>query len=179
MINEYMLEDPLEVPSNAEYLTRLDESIEQNNFDVEFISNDLQETEVGNSNQVTITSKKGAESTDYEVKPTYRRRRPAFRNEYFYSLSNMKIFNLIRYSFSSDYAQNFLKTNEGKLQVAETIKNCRNIVSRVIPEEEISVPSKILLISQHNIKQAKRSSRKYRNSAWDRQLNQGIKLETL
>lgn len=179
MINEYILEDPLELPTKTDYLSKLDESSELNDFDAEFISNDLPETEIDTSNQVTNSSTKVTESTDCEVKPIYRRRRPAFRNEYFYSISNMKIFNVIRYSFSSNYAQNFLKTEEGKLQVHEAIRNCRNFIPKAVPEEECVIPSKILLISQQNIKQAKRSSRKYRNYAWDRQLNQGIKLETL
>lgn len=116
-----------------------------------------------------------------EQQPICRRlRRPTLRKDYLSSLPRHgNVFNLIRYSCTSRIAQDFLKTTEGKQQVLDAIKNCRNMSTLIIPEEETAKPSKVLLISQQNFKKSKSANHKFRNSGWHRQLNQGVKMESL
>lgn len=99
-------------------------------------------------------------------------------NDYFNVSRNVNIYNLIRYSFSSKYAQQYLRSNRSKFEIENFIENCKNVTTKIIPEEETIVQSKILLVSNQNIKQAKRSNRKFKNSRWHRLLNQGVKFQS-
>ncbi|UXI19576.1 hypothetical protein NH340_JMT05519 [Sarcoptes scabiei] len=107
-----------------------------------------------------------------------RQRRPNLRNEYYYVSRNIHIFHCIRYSFSSIQSQKFLQTFDGQEQVRNTFESSRNMVTVIVPEEEIAKLSKILLISTQSIKQAKRHSHKYRNTRWHRQLNLGVNFKS-
>ncbi|KAH9417882.1 hypothetical protein DERP_013144 [Dermatophagoides pteronyssinus] len=129
------------------------------------------------SNTMAISPKK---EEPIEQQPICRRlRRPTLRKDYLSSLPRHgNVFNLIRYSCTSRIAQDFLKTTEGRQQVLDAIKNCRNMSTLIIPEEETAKPSKVLLISQQNFKKSKSANHKFRNSGWHRQLNQGVKMES-
>lgn len=130
------------------------------------------------SNTMAISPKK---EDSIEPQPICRKlRRPTLRKDYLSSLPRHgNVFNLIRYSCTSRIAQDFLKTSEGRQQVLDAIQNCRNISTMIIPEEETAKPSKVLLISQQNFKKSKSANHKFRNSGWHRQLNQGVKMESL
>lgn len=107
-----------------------------------------------------------------------RRKRLQKTNDYFSVSRNVNVYNLIRYSFSSKYAQKYLNMAKSRMEINNFIVNCKNFTSKIIPEEETVVRSKIFLVSSQSIKQAKRSNRKYKNPRWHRLLNQGVKFQS-